>query len=35
MGAIAEFRFADPSQPTLMLDPADPDVQYVLMPLRV
>jgi len=35
MGAVAEFRFADPSQPTLMLDPADPDVQYVLMPLRV
>jgi len=35
MGAVAEFRFADPSQPTLMLDPTDPDVQYVLMPLRV
>ena len=35
MGATAEFRFADPGSPTLMLDPTDPDVQYVLMPLRV
>jgi DNA polymerase III subunit beta len=31
----AELRFADPSSPTLILDPADPGVQYVLMPLRV
>jgi len=35
MGAVAEFRFATPGDPTLMLDPTDPDVQYVLMPLRV
>ena len=35
MGATAEFRFADPGSPTLVLDPSDPDVQYVLMPLRV
>ena len=34
-GATAEFRFADPASPTLVLDPVDPDVQYVLMPLRV
>ncbi|MDG2521413.1 DNA polymerase III subunit beta [Caulobacter segnis] len=31
----AEFRFADPASPTLVLDPADPGVRYVLMPLRV
>jgi DNA polymerase-3 subunit beta len=34
-GETAEFRFADPSSPTLVLDPADAGVQYVLMPLRV
>ena len=34
-GETAEFRFADPGAPTLVLDPADPYVQYVLMPLRV
>jgi len=34
-GEIAEFRFADPASPTLVLDPTDPGVQYVLMPLRV
>ncbi|RYE73230.1 MAG: DNA polymerase III subunit beta, partial [Hyphomicrobiales bacterium] len=34
-GAQAEFRFADPASPTLVLDPEDPGVQYVLMPLRV
>ncbi len=34
-GDTAEFRFADPASPTLVLDPVDPDVQYVLMPLRV
>jgi len=34
-GENAEFRFADPSSPTLVLDPADPGAQYVLMPLRV
>jgi DNA polymerase-3 subunit beta len=34
-GETAEFRFADPGAPTLVLDPADPHVQYVLMPLRV
>lgn len=34
-GDTAELRFADPSSPTLVLDPADPAVQYVLMPLRV
>ncbi|HET9159291.1 MAG TPA: DNA polymerase III subunit beta, partial [Caulobacteraceae bacterium] len=34
-GEIAEFRFADPASPTLVLDPEDPGVQYVLMPLRV
>ncbi len=31
----AEFRFADPASPTLVIDPADAGVQYVLMPLRV
>ena len=34
-GETAEFRFADPLAAILVLDPADPDVQYVLMPLRV
>ena len=34
-GETAEFRFADPASPTLVLDPADRGVQYVLMPLRV
>ena len=34
-GNAAEFRFADPASPTLVLDPEDPGVQYVLMPLRV
>ena len=34
-GETAEFRFADPASPTLVLDPADPGLQYVLMPLRV
>src|SRR6201996_3993690 len=34
-GSEAEFRFADPASPTLVLDPNDPGVQYVLMPLRV
>jgi DNA polymerase III subunit beta len=34
-GENAEFRFADPASPTLVLDPADPGLQYVLMPLRV
>ena len=29
------FKFADPASPTLVLDPGDPGVQYVLMPLRV
>jgi DNA polymerase III subunit beta len=34
-GETAEFRFADPASPTLVLDPVDPGVRYVLMPLRV
>jgi DNA polymerase-3 subunit beta len=34
-GENAEFRFNDPSSPTLVLDPADAGAQYVLMPLRV
>ena len=34
-GEVAEFRFADPASPTLVLDPEDPGLQYVLMPLRV
>ena len=34
-GDEAHYRFADPASPTLVLDPADPGVQYVLMPLRV
>ncbi|MDO9431780.1 MAG: DNA polymerase III subunit beta, partial [Phenylobacterium sp.] len=31
----AEFRFGGPNDPALVLDPTDPNVQYVLMPLRV
>jgi len=31
----AEMRFGGPNDPALVLDPADPDVQYILMPLRV
>lgn len=34
-GTTAEFRFADPASPTLVLDPTDAGVKYVLMPLRV
>ena len=34
-GETSEFRFADPASPTLVLDPNDPGVQDVLMPLRV
>ena len=34
-GPQAEFRFADPASPTLVVDPVDPGVKYVLMPLRV
>ena len=34
-GETAEFRFADPASPTLVIDPTDAGVQYVLMPLRV
>ena len=34
-GEIMELRFADPSSPTLVIDPSDAGVQYVLMPLRV
>ena len=34
-GENAAYRFADPASPTLVLDPGDPGVQYVLMPLRV
>jgi DNA polymerase-3 subunit beta len=34
-GGSAEFRFADPASPTLVLDAEDEGVQYVLMPLRV
>jgi DNA polymerase-3 subunit beta len=34
-GEEAHFKFADPASPTLVLDPADAGVQYVLMPLRV
>ena len=32
---MAEFRFGGPNDPALVLDPTDPDVRYVLMPLRV
>ena len=34
-GEEMELRFADPASPTLVLDPADAGVRYVLMPLRV
>jgi DNA polymerase-3 subunit beta len=34
-GETAEFRFADPASPTLVIDPVDAGVRYVLMPLRV
>ncbi len=34
-GELMELRFADPASPTLVLDPTDAGVQYVLMPLRV
>jgi DNA polymerase-3 subunit beta len=34
-GETMELRFADPSSPTLVLDPKDRGVRYVLMPLRV
>jgi DNA polymerase-3 subunit beta len=34
-GENAQFRFADPASPTLVLDSSDAGVQYVLMPLRV
>ncbi len=34
-GETAEFRFADPASPTLVIDPSDAGLQYVLMPLRV
>jgi DNA polymerase-3 subunit beta len=31
----AEFRFADPGSPTLILDDGAADALYVLMPMRV
>ena len=34
-GDTVELRFSDASSPTLVLDPVDSGVQYVLMPLRV
>jgi len=34
-GGTAELRFGGPNDPALVLDPADADVQYILMPLRV
>ena len=34
-GDHAELRFGGPNDPALVLDPADADVQYILMPLRV
>ena len=34
-GESAEFRFGGPNDPALVLDPADGEVQYILMPLRV
>ncbi|ACG79877.1 DNA polymerase III, beta subunit [Phenylobacterium zucineum HLK1] len=34
-GEQAELRFGGPNDPALVLDPADADVQYILMPLRV
>jgi DNA polymerase-3 subunit beta len=32
---LVEMRLADSASPTLVLDPSDPGVQFVLMPLRV
>ena len=34
-GEMAELRFGGPNDPALVLDPADADVRYILMPLRV
>jgi DNA polymerase-3 subunit beta len=34
-GEAAELLFGGPNDPALVLDPGDPDVQYILMPLRV
>jgi DNA polymerase III subunit beta len=34
-GDTMELRFADPASPTLVIDPTDAGVRYVLMPLRV
>ena len=34
-GGNMELRFGGPNDPALVLDPADADVQYILMPLRV
>jgi DNA polymerase-3 subunit beta len=34
-GETMDLRFADPGSPTLVLDPGDAGVRYVLMPLRV
>ena len=34
-GEGMELRFADPASPTLVIDPSDDGVKYVLMPLRV
>jgi DNA polymerase-3 subunit beta len=34
-GEIAQFRFAGPDDPALLLDPADAGVQYVLVPMRM
>jgi DNA polymerase-3 subunit beta len=34
-GETIELRFGGPNDPALVLDPADADVRYILMPLRV
>jgi DNA polymerase III subunit beta len=34
-GESMEMRFGGPNDPALVLDPADADVRYILMPLRV
>ena len=34
-GEIAQFRFAGPDDPALLLDPGDAGVQYVLVPMRM
>jgi DNA polymerase-3 subunit beta len=34
-GETAVLRFGGPNDPALVLDPADADVRYILMPLRV